>query len=57
MGAGGVPNRTIKIANADALEKFIKEIAPDCNVKKKILTPIVGSHLGPGALVVSFYGN
>ena len=44
-------------ANADALEKLIKEIAPDCNIKKKFLSPIVGAHLGSGALVVSFYGD
>lgn len=43
--------------NADELEKIIKEVAPDCNVKRKLLTPIVGAHLGSGAIVVAFYGN
>lgn len=43
--------------NADALEKILKEIAPDCNIKRKLLTPIVGAHLGSGAMVVTFYGD
>lgn len=43
--------------NAETLEKLIKEIAPDCNIKRKLLTPIVGAHLGSGALVVTFYGD
>lgn len=42
---------------ADELEKIIKEIAPDCNVKRRLITPIVGAHLGSGALVISFWGN
>ena len=44
-----------KKENADTLEKLIKEIAPDCNIKKKFLTPIVGAHLGSGALVVAIF--
>lgn len=43
--------------NADSLEKILKEIAPDCNIKRKLLTPIVGAHLGSGAMVVTFYGD
>ena len=41
---------------ADEMEKIIKEIAPDCLIKRKLLTPIVGAHLGSGALVISFWG-
>ena len=39
---------------ADELEKIIKEVAPDCEVRRKLLTPIVGAHLGSGALVIAF---
>ncbi len=39
------------------LENIIKEIAPDCVVKRKLLTPIVGAHLGSGALIISFMGK
>lgn len=42
---------------AAELEAIIKEIAPDCIIKKKLLTPIVGAHLGSGALVIAFGGN
>ncbi len=42
---------------AAELETIIKEIAPDCIIKKKLLTPIVGAHLGSGALVIAFWGN
>lgn len=41
--------------NANELEKIIKGIAPDVVVKRKLLTPIVGAHLGSGALVISFW--
>jgi len=42
---------------ADELEKIIKEIAPDANVKRGLITPIVGAHLGSGALVLAFCGE
>ena len=42
--------------NSLELEKVIKEIAPDCVIKKKLLTPIVGAHLGSGAMIISFWG-
>ena len=41
---------------SNELEKVIKEIAPDAIIKKKLLTPIVGAHLGSGAIVISFWG-
>lgn len=43
--------------SANELVKLVKEIAPDCEIKRKLLTPIVGAHLGSGALVISFWGN
>ena len=42
---------------SNELEKAIKEIAPDCKIKKTLLTPIVGAHLGSGAMIVTFWGN
>lgn len=42
---------------ADELEKIIKDIAPECNVKRRLITPIVGAHLGSGALVLAFWGK
>ena len=41
---------------SNELENVIKEIAPDAIIKKKLLTPIVGAHLGSGAIVISFWG-
>lgn len=41
---------------AEQLVDIVKEIAPDCKIKRKLLTPIVGAHLGSGALVISFWG-
>ena len=42
---------------SNELEKVIKEIEPDCVIKKTLLTPIVGAHLGSGAIIISFWGN
>jgi DegV family protein with EDD domain len=42
---------------SNELEKVIKEIEPDCEIKKTLLTPIVGAHLGSGAIIISFWGN
>ena len=42
---------------AAELEKVIKEIEPDCEIKKTFLTPIVGAHLGSGAIIISFWGK
>ena len=42
---------------ADELEKIIRELAPDVNIKRRLITPIVGAHLGSGALVIAFWGN
>ncbi|MBR3885206.1 MAG: DegV family protein [Clostridia bacterium] len=44
-------------AVSNDLEKAIKEVAPDCEIKKTLLTPIVGAHLGSGAMIISFWGN
>ena len=44
-------------ANVAVLEKMIKEIAPDCQIKKCFITPIVGAHLGSGAVILSFFGK
>lgn len=44
-------------ATADELEALIKQIAPDCNIKRRLLTPIVGAHVGPGSVLVSFFAN
>ena len=41
---------------ADELEKNIKEIAPNCVIKRKLITPIVGAHLGSGAVLITFWG-
>ncbi len=44
-------------STADELEALIKQIAPDCNIKRRLLTPIVGAHVGPGSVLVSFFAN
>lgn len=43
--------------NVEILEKMVKEVAPDCIIKKKLLTPIVGAHLGSGAVILAFFGK
>ena len=41
-------------ANAKELADKIKAANPNCVVKIRLLSPIIGAHLGPGALVLSF---
>ncbi|MBE7075011.1 MAG: DegV family protein [Clostridiales bacterium] len=42
---------------AVTLENLIKQIAPDCVVKRKLLSPIIGAHVGSGSVVIGFWGN
>lgn len=39
---------------ADLLEEEIKKINPDALVRRRMHTPIVGSHLGPESVVIGF---
>lgn len=41
-------------ANAKELAAKIKEANPNCEIKIRLLSPIIGAHLGPGALVLGF---
>lgn len=41
----------------EELEKQIKAIAPTANVKKTMLSPIIGAHTGPDMLAVIYYGK
>lgn len=41
-------------ANASELAAKITSVSPDCEVKTVLLSPIIGAHLGPGALVLCF---
>lgn len=43
--------------SADELEGLIKQLAPDCIIKRKLLSPIIGAHVGPGSVLVSFFSN
>lgn len=39
---------------ADELADLIREINPNINVKRRILSPIIGTHLGPNSVVTGF---
>ena len=41
--------------HADELEKEVLAIAPESKVKRRLLSPIIGAHLGKGAVIVSFW--
>lgn len=41
-------------ANAQLLAEKVKEANPSCEIKIRLLSPIIGAHLGPGALVLGF---
>ena len=43
--------------SADELEALVKEIAPNCTIKRKLLSPIIGAHVGPGSVLISFFSN
>lgn len=43
--------------NAQELAELIKEINPDVTIKRKILSPIIGTHLGPDSVVIGFVYN
>lgn len=40
--------------NANKVAEMIKEACPNSNVKVRILSPIIGAHLGTGSVVASF---
>lgn len=42
---------------ANELAERIKEVSPLCTVKIRTLSPIIGVHLGPGGMVLSFVGK
>ena len=39
---------------ADLLESAIIKVNPDAVVRRKILSPIIGTHLGPESVVISY---
>ena len=40
--------------NSDDVIDKLKSVNPDCVIKKRLLSPIIGAHLGPGAMVLCF---
>ena len=52
--------QTVYITHADEesyaneLAEKIKAVSPLCNIKIRMLSPIIGVHLGPGAMVLAF---
>ena len=40
--------------NAKELAAKVKEANPNCEIRIRLLSPIIGAHLGPGALVLAF---
>ena len=53
-------NQTVYITHADEVDyanklaEKIKEVSPNCNVKIRVLSPIIGVHLGTSAMVLGF---
>lgn len=45
------------IENADLLEEKLKEVNPNANITKMMLSPIIGAHTGPGMLAVIHFGT
>lgn len=44
-------------ATADELEALVKEFAPNITIKRLLISPIVGAHVGPGSVLISFFSN
>lgn len=44
-------------ATADEMTEIIKKIAPDCTIKRRLLSPIVGAHVGSGSVLIAFFAN
>lgn len=40
--------------NSDDVIDKLKSVNPTCVIKKRLLSPIIGAHLGPGAMVLCF---
>ena len=40
--------------NAKELAAKVKEANPNCEIRIRLLSPIIGAHLGPGALVLGY---
>jgi len=43
-----------ELTNAKELAAKVKEANPNCEIKIRLLSPIIGAHLGPGALVLGY---
>ncbi len=41
--------------HADELEQAARAVVPACTIKRRFLSPIIGAHLGKGAIVISFW--
>lgn len=41
--------------HSDETEAAVRAAVPDCTIKKRFLSPIIGAHLGKGAIVISFW--
>ena len=39
---------------AEVFETMLKEINPDVKIRERLLSPIIGTHLGPGSVLLSF---
>ena len=44
-------------ANADKMEKEIKRLLPNSKIIRYSISPVVGTHCGPGAVCVAYFGN
>ena len=43
-----------ELRNAEELAAKVKEANPNCQIKIRLLSPIIGAHLGPGAVVLGY---
>ena len=43
--------------NADYLEAAVKAINPKCSVERRILSPVIGAHTGPGMCAIAHFGK
>ena len=41
--------------HSDEMEAAARAAVPDCTIKRRFLSPIIGAHLGKGAIVISFW--
>ena len=46
-----------ELANAESLANMVRNINPSCQVRIRMMSPIIGAHLGPGSVAIGYFSR